>query len=91
MGRPFAYRGGARPKALIEDRDKKYIAKFSASNDLYSIVKAEFIAMRLAALAGLNVASISLARASGKDVLLVERFDRERTKTGGSARQWSRP
>lgn len=74
--------GGARPKALIEDRDKKYIAKFSASNDLYSIVKAEFIAMRLATLAGLKVASVSLARASGKDVLLVERFDRKRTKTG---------
>ena len=26
--------GGARPKALIEEQGKKYIAKFSASNDL---------------------------------------------------------
>lgn len=74
--------GGARPKALIEDGDKKHIAKFSASNDLYSVVKAEFIAMRLAALAGLKIAPVSLARASGKDVLLVERFDRKRAKTG---------
>lgn len=74
--------GGARPKALIEDDDKKYVAKFSASNDLYSIVKAEFIAMRLAALAGLKVAPVDLVRASGKDVLLVERFDRKRAKTG---------
>jgi serine/threonine-protein kinase HipA len=74
--------GGARPKALIEDGDKKYIAKFSASNDLYSVVKAEFIAMRLAALVGLKVAPVALARASGKDVLLVERFDRKQTQTG---------
>lgn len=74
--------GGARPKALIEDGEKKYVAKFSASNDLYSVVKAEFIAMRLAALAGLNVAPVDLVRASGKDVLLVERFDRERVQAG---------
>ena len=68
--------GGARPKALIEDQGKKYVAKFSSSFDLYSVVKAEFIAMRLAALAGLNVASVQLVKAAKKDVLLIERFDR---------------
>lgn len=51
--------GGARPKALIEEDDIKYIAKFSASTDIYSVVKAEFIAMRLAALVGLNVAPVT--------------------------------
>jgi serine/threonine-protein kinase HipA len=70
--------GGARPKALITSGDTKYIAKFSAQNDVYSVVKAEFIAMRLAALAGLNVASVKMAHTAGKDVLLIERFDRER-------------
>jgi len=68
--------GGARPKALIQEQGKKYVAKFSSSSDLYSIVKAEFIAMRLAALAGLNVAPVKLAKAANKDVLLIERFDR---------------
>lgn len=68
--------GGARPKALVQDQGKKYVAKFSASADLYSVVKAEFVAMRLAATAGLNVAPVSLVRAGGKDVLLVGRFDR---------------
>jgi serine/threonine-protein kinase HipA len=72
--------GGARPKVLIEDGQRKFIAKFSASNDLYSVVKAEFIAMRLAALAGLNVAPVRLAKALGKDVLLIERFDRVRVQ-----------
>ena len=74
--------GGARPKATIEDGDKKMIAKFPSSTDTYNVVKAEFVAMRLAAGAGLNVAPASLAHAGGKDILLVERFDRERTHRG---------
>ena len=74
--------GGARSKALIEEQGRKYIAKFSSSTDLYSVVKAEFIAMKLAALAGLNVAPVTLTRAANKDVLLIERFDREHTAQG---------
>ena len=74
--------GGARPKALIEGNNKKYVAKFSSSTDLYSVVKAEFIAMRLAGIAGLNVAPVKLETAANKDVLLVERFDRERVAQG---------
>jgi len=68
--------GGARPKALTTDHGKKYVAKFSSGSDLYSVVKAEFIAMRLALLAGLNAAPVKLAKATNKDVLLIERFDR---------------
>ena len=77
--------GGARPKALIEDHGIKYIAKFSSSSDLYSLVKAEYIAMRLAALAGLEVASVKLAKAANRDILLIERFDRKPGNNG-----WSR-
>jgi len=74
--------GGARPKALVEDNGIKYIAKFSSTTDLFSVVKAEYVAMRLASLAGLNVAPVRLTRAAGKDVLLIERFDRERRENG---------
>lgn len=74
--------GGARPKALIEDQGKKYVAKFSSSADLYSIVKTEFIAMKLAALAGLNVAPVKMATAANKDILLIERFDRKQSEQG---------
>jgi len=70
--------GGARPKATIQDGDRKYIAKFSSTSDTYGVVKAEFLAMRLARLAGLSVAPVRLVRASGKDAILIERFDRER-------------
>lgn len=74
--------GGARPKAQVEEGQTKYIAKFSSATDLYSVVKAEFVAMRLASLAGLNVAAVSLTRAMNKDVLLIKRFDRRYTPTG---------
>ena len=69
--------GGARPKALIEEDGTKYIAKFSATTDLYSVVKAEFIAMRLAEWAGIDVAPVKMLKAANKDVLLIERFDRQ--------------
>lgn len=74
--------GGARPKALVEEKDSKYVAKFSSTNDFYNVVKAEFIAMRLAKLVGIGVASVKLVRAANKDVLLIKRFDRFRTKNG---------
>ena len=74
--------GGARPKALIESGTLKYIAKFSATNDTYSVVKAEYLAMRLAALCGLNAAPVKLVQALGKDVLLIERFDRSKIESG---------
>ena len=78
--------GGARPKALIQDGPTKYIAKFACSTDTYSVVKAEFVAMRLAGIAGLNVAPVRLVRTMDKDALLVERFDREAV-AGGWARR----
>jgi serine/threonine-protein kinase HipA len=74
--------GGARPKASIETNSKKYIAKFSGSTDAYSVVKAEYIAMRLAKLAGINVAGVELTQAMGKNVLLIERFDRHKGDDG---------
>src|ERR1700723_1954547 len=77
--------GGARPKALMTSDDKKFIAKFSMSTDIYNVVKAEYVAMRLASLAGLNVSPVRMKAALGKDVLLVDRFDREQQKGG-----WSR-
>lgn len=76
--------GGARPKALLDDEGRKLIAKFSSSTDVFPIVKGEFVAMELAGRAGLDVAAMELKTVLGKDVLLVERFDRGR---GGDIKQ----
>lgn len=74
--------GGARPKALVEEAHTKYIAKFSSSSDTYSVIKAEFIAMRLAKLCGLDVANVKQVQAAHKDILLIERFDRVHSNDG---------
>lgn len=78
--------GGARPKAMIESGEHKYIAKFSSSTDTYNVVKAEYVAMRLAARAGLNVAPVLYRNTAGKDVILIERFDRIRSDAGWQRR-----
>lgn len=74
--------GGARPKVMLESGNKKYIAKFSSSTDVYNVVKAEYIAMRLAKLVGVDAAVVKLEQTMGKDVLLIERFDRVKTDQG---------
>lgn len=69
--------GGARPKVLLDDGGRRLIAKFSSTSDgEFPFVKAEFAAMTLAQRAGLDVAAVDYRRVLGKDVLLVERFDR---------------
>jgi len=68
--------GGARPKSLIDDGGRKLIAKFSSTTDPYPVVKGEYLAMELACRAGLDTARVELADVLGRDVLLVERFDR---------------
>lgn len=68
--------GGARPKANLTDGPRRLIAKFSSPADPYPVVKAEALAMDLARRAGLDVAHTELVEVSGRDVLLVARFDR---------------
>jgi serine/threonine-protein kinase HipA len=68
--------GGARPKALVRDGERRLIAKFSSTSDLYPTVQGEYVAMELARRVGLDVAPVQIVRAAGRQTLLVERFDR---------------
>jgi serine/threonine-protein kinase HipA len=52
------------------------IAKLSSTTDVFPVVKAECLTMGLAARVGLDVARVQLVSALGKEVLLVDRFDR---------------
>lgn len=82
------FAGGARPKALYTDAiGRKFIAKFTAEDDTYPVVAAEFVAMRLAALAGIDVAPVQIVNIGRREILLVERFDRIAHPDGGSARR----
>lgn len=68
--------GGARPKATLVDGSRNLIAKFSSAADPYPIVRGEFLSMTLARRVSLNVSNVELTQSIGRDVLLVERFDR---------------
>jgi len=69
--------GGARPKVLLADGEQSsLIAKFASTTDIRPVVKAEGVAMELSRRAGLDVAPSRVIQAAGKDVLLVDRFDR---------------
>jgi serine/threonine-protein kinase HipA len=68
--------GGARPKALPDHGARKLIAKLSSKTDPYPVVKAEAVAMELGRRVGLEVPHTEVTSCPGRDVLLVERFDR---------------
>jgi len=70
--------GGARPKAHVLDQDGRIaIAKFpSPVNDEWDVMRWESVALRLAALAGIDVPSSRLHIIDRKPVLVVDRFDR---------------
>lgn len=75
--------GGARPKAVIEENDKLWIAKFSTSQDRWNVPVVEHAMLELAKLCGLNVSESKITSVAGKDVLLVKRFDRAKCEDGG--------
>lgn len=69
--------GGARPKAAARYKGREWIAKFQRQDDTYNQVRAEYATMKLAQGLGLIVPNIDLIQVLGKDVFLIERFDRE--------------
>ncbi len=69
--------GGARPKAAIKLDGRQWIAKFSSTTDQYRVVRWEAATLTLAAAAGIRVPHHRLEQVNKRDVLLVERFDRE--------------
>lgn len=68
--------GGARPKVLLDDGDRRLIAKLSSATDPYPVVKTEGVGMELARRVGLVVPRTAVIESLGRDVLLVNRFDR---------------
>lgn len=69
--------GGARPKVLLRgEGSRELIAKFSVSTDAFPWIQAEALGMELARRCGVNAVPTTLDRVGGRDVLLVDRFDR---------------
>ena len=67
--------GGARPKALIEDSNQYWLAKFPSINDQLPMVRLECATLDLALNAGLNIPMHRIESCGRFEVLLIERFD----------------
>jgi serine/threonine-protein kinase HipA len=71
--------GGARPKAVVEDDNGLWVAKFNRPDDRWNNTRVERAMLELAKSCGISVATSRIETFGGKDVLLVKRFDREKT------------
>jgi serine/threonine-protein kinase HipA len=69
--------GGARPKAATTHHGVPWIAKFSAKDDTYPVCRTELAVMRLAQHCELNVPDIDFTTILGRDIYLIQRFDRQ--------------
>lgn len=71
--------GGARPKAVVQDDDGLRVAKFNRADDRWNNTRVEHAMLRLARECGITTAESRVEPSGGKDVLLITRFDREKT------------
>ena len=74
--------GGARPKAVVEDDDGLWIAKFNRPDDPWNNARVEHAMLSLAKDCGISVAESKVVSVARRDVLLVRRFDRQKTRGG---------
>lgn len=69
--------GGLRPKCTVLDTDGALaLGKFPSISDTRSVVRGEVLALRLAALAKLDVAQARVEAVDGTPVAVIRRFDR---------------
>jgi len=69
--------GGLRPKCtVVDDEGRLSIGKFPSIRDERSVTRGEVLALRLAAMAGINAAQASIVDSEGLPIALVRRFDR---------------
>ena len=74
--------GGARPKAVVEDKHGLWLAKFNKPADRWNNARVEHAMLVLARQAGINAAESKLTTVGDRDVLMVKRFDRDRARRG---------
>ncbi len=74
--------GGARPKTVIQDDDALWLAKFNRADDRWNSTRVEHAMLRLARECGITTAESRVVTVGSKDVLLIKRFDREKTPPG---------
>ncbi len=74
--------GGARPNTVIEDHAGLWLAKFNRPDDKWNHARVEQAMLVLARECGLQTSESKVTTIGGRDVLLVKRFDRQKTTEG---------
>ena len=74
--------GGDRPKVVVEDGEGLWLAKLRRGVDRINQARVEHAMLELAKICGICSARSRVETVAGRDVLLVERFDREKTDSG---------
>jgi serine/threonine-protein kinase HipA len=74
--------GGARPKAVVEDQEALWIAKFNRRDDRWNNARVEHAMLMLARECELSASQSRLIQIADRDALLVRRFDRQPSATG---------
>ena len=74
--------GGARPKAVVESDSGLWMAKFSRFDDRWNYPRVEHAMLELARQCGIDAAEGRIVKVAGKDVLLIRRFDRQKSPAG---------
>ena len=74
--------GGARPKAVVEDDAGLWIAKFNRPDDKWNHARVERAMLVLARECSLQTSESKVTTIGDRDVLLVKRFDRQKTEKG---------
>jgi serine/threonine-protein kinase HipA len=80
--------GGARPKAVVTRGNTQYLAKFPMRGDHFNVPAVERATLELARECGLTVPETDLVSLpDGREVMLIERFDRYKQGNGFARRQ----
>ena len=79
---PGTSMGGARPKATIEDDHRLWVGKFPEKADRCNVQRIEYATIELARRCGIAACNARIEPIGGRDVLMVERFDREHIESG---------
>lgn len=74
--------GGARPKAVVEDEDGLWVAKFNRNDDRWNNALVEHAMLKLGRHCGLTTSESKVVSVAGRSILLVKRFDREKSNAG---------
>ncbi len=88
--KPGTSMGGARPKNVVEDDTGLWLAKFPARNDTWNNAAVEAAMLALAHACEIPVPTALVERLGNESVLLLSRFDRERSSKPGASPQYLR-